>query len=89
MAGGEPLQAPSAPRKKKVGIATFATGIVHGLQPDALLIVFPALTLPLLPSVSPVAASAPPPFLLRSSSRAAAHCRYHGRPHDLLYRRRS
>jgi sulfite exporter TauE/SafE len=46
MAGGEPLQAPSAPRKKKVGIATFATGIVHGLQPDALLIVFPALTLP-------------------------------------------
>jgi sulfite exporter TauE/SafE len=46
MAGGEPLQAPSAPRKKKVGIATFATGIVHGLQPDALLIVLPALALP-------------------------------------------
>jgi sulfite exporter TauE/SafE len=46
MTGGEPLQAPSAPRKKKVGIATFATGIVHGLQPDALLIVLPALALP-------------------------------------------
>ncbi|OEL38954.1 hypothetical protein BAE44_0000023 [Dichanthelium oligosanthes] len=43
---GEPLQAPSAPRKKKVGFATFATGIVHGLQPDALLMVLPALALP-------------------------------------------
>ncbi|XP_062209934.1 chloroplast protein FOR GROWTH AND FERTILITY 2-like [Phragmites australis] len=44
--GGEPSQAPSAPRKKKVGLATFATGIVHGLQPDALLMVLPALALP-------------------------------------------
>ncbi|XP_062216761.1 chloroplast protein FOR GROWTH AND FERTILITY 2-like [Phragmites australis] len=46
MTGGEPLQAPSTPRKKKVGFATFATGIVHGLQPDALLMVLPALALP-------------------------------------------
>lgn len=39
-------ESPSAPRKKKVGFATFATGIVHGLQPDALLMVLPALALP-------------------------------------------
>ncbi|XP_057783221.1 chloroplast protein FOR GROWTH AND FERTILITY 2-like [Salvia miltiorrhiza] len=32
--------------KKKIGFATFATGIVHGLQPDALLMVLPALALP-------------------------------------------
>ncbi|RCV46476.1 hypothetical protein SETIT_9G535200v2 [Setaria italica] len=46
MSSSDPLQAPSAPRKKKVGFATFATGIVHGLQPDALLMVLPALALP-------------------------------------------
>ncbi|XP_057436680.1 chloroplast protein FOR GROWTH AND FERTILITY 2 [Lotus japonicus] len=33
-------------RKKKIGFATFATGIVHGLQPDALMMVLPALALP-------------------------------------------
>ncbi|MCE2054999.1 hypothetical protein HAX54_041765 [Datura stramonium] len=33
-------------KKKKVGFATFATGIVHGLQPDALMIILPALALP-------------------------------------------
>lgn len=32
--------------KKKVSFATFATGIVHGLQPDALMMVLPALALP-------------------------------------------
>lgn len=32
--------------KNKVGFATFATGIVHGLQPDALMMVVPALGLP-------------------------------------------
>lgn len=32
--------------KKKIGLATFATGIVHGLQPDALLMILPALALP-------------------------------------------
>lgn len=32
--------------KKKIGFATFATGIVHGLQPDALLMILPALALP-------------------------------------------
>lgn len=46
MSSNEPLQPASAPRKKKVGFATFATGIVHGLQPDALLMVLPALALP-------------------------------------------
>ncbi|CAA7399679.1 unnamed protein product [Spirodela intermedia] len=33
-------------KKKKLGFATFATGIVHGLQPDALMMVLPALALP-------------------------------------------
>ncbi|XP_044489483.1 uncharacterized protein LOC123213921 isoform X2 [Mangifera indica] len=32
--------------KKKIGLATFATGIVHGFQPDALMIILPALALP-------------------------------------------
>ncbi|XP_077231374.1 chloroplast protein FOR GROWTH AND FERTILITY 2-like [Tasmannia lanceolata] len=32
--------------KKKIGFATFATGIVHGLQPDALMMVLPTLALP-------------------------------------------
>ncbi|MCL7040556.1 hypothetical protein MKW94_027044 [Papaver nudicaule] len=41
----ESLQTPKA-GKKKIGFATFATGIVHGLQPDALLMVLPALALP-------------------------------------------
>ncbi|XVE48851.1 hypothetical protein DITRI_Ditri01bG0035000 [Diplodiscus trichospermus] len=36
----------SAVGKKKIGFATFATGIVHGLQPDALMMVLPALALP-------------------------------------------
>ncbi|KAF5745354.1 hypothetical protein HS088_TW07G00938 [Tripterygium wilfordii] len=41
----EELQNPKA-GKKKIGFATFATGIVHGLQPDALMMVLPALALP-------------------------------------------
>lgn len=32
--------------KKKIGFATFATGIVHGLQPDALMMILPALAMP-------------------------------------------
>ncbi|OVA19828.1 WD40 repeat [Macleaya cordata] len=32
--------------KKKIGFATFGTGIVHVLQPDALMMVLPALALP-------------------------------------------
>eukprot|EP00850_Spirogloea_muscicola_P020687 SM000223S07315 [mRNA] locus=s223:220345:221832:+ [translate_table: standard] len=32
--------------KKAFGTATFVTGVVHGLQPDALLMVLPALALP-------------------------------------------
>lgn len=32
--------------RKKIGFATFATGIVHGLQPDALMMILPALALP-------------------------------------------
>lgn len=41
----EALENPKV-RKKKVSFATFATGIVHGLQPDALMMVLPALALP-------------------------------------------
>ncbi|CAL9170209.1 unnamed protein product [Musa hybrid cultivar] len=36
----------SSTGKRKIGLATFATGIVHGLQPDALMIILPALALP-------------------------------------------
>lgn len=42
----EALQNPAVGKKKKIGFATFATGIVHGLQPDALMMVVPALALP-------------------------------------------
>ncbi|KAL8543306.1 hypothetical protein ACS0TY_004013 [Phlomoides rotata] len=35
-----------ATTKKKIGFATFATGVVHGLQPDALIVILPALALP-------------------------------------------
>ncbi|CAK7329483.1 unnamed protein product [Dovyalis caffra] len=41
----EALETPTV-GKKKIGFATFATGIVHGLQPDALMMVLPALALP-------------------------------------------
>ncbi|KAH9622549.1 hypothetical protein KSS87_020072 [Heliosperma pusillum] len=40
------IQTPLVGKKKKIGFATFATGVVHGLQPDALLIILPALALP-------------------------------------------
>ncbi|EYU40442.1 hypothetical protein ABFS82_14G121900 [Erythranthe guttata] len=36
----------SSSGKKKIGFATFATGVVHGLQPDALMMILPALALP-------------------------------------------
>ncbi|CAI9769028.1 unnamed protein product [Fraxinus pennsylvanica] len=42
----EALENPSTIGKKKIGFATFATGIVHGLQPDALMMILPALALP-------------------------------------------
>ncbi|KAL8060182.1 hypothetical protein ABFX02_02G007600 [Erythranthe guttata] len=43
----DPLLEEEAPKKKKkIGVATFATGIVHGLQPDALMMILPALALP-------------------------------------------
>lgn len=33
-------------KKKGFGLATFATGIIYGLQPDALFVIIPALALP-------------------------------------------
>lgn len=42
----EGMETPVAGKKKKIGLATFATGIVHGLQPDALMMILPALALP-------------------------------------------
>lgn len=42
----ESLTNPPQVGKKKIGFATFATGIVHGLQPDALMMILPALALP-------------------------------------------
>ncbi|KAG2608997.1 hypothetical protein PVAP13_4KG002800 [Panicum virgatum] len=41
-----PVEATLPGGKKKISFATFATGIVHGLQPDALMMVLPALALP-------------------------------------------
>eukprot|EP00898_Chlorokybus_atmophyticus_P005800 jgi/Chlat1/6220/Chrsp44S05810 len=38
--------AAAAISKQRFNIATFTTGIVHGLQPDALLVILPALALP-------------------------------------------
>ncbi|KAL0383926.1 UNVERIFIED_CONTAM: hypothetical protein Sradi_2786900 [Sesamum radiatum] len=45
VSGYEAVTSPSI-AKKKIGFATFATGIVHGLQPDALMMILPALALP-------------------------------------------
>ena len=42
----EALENPGFVKKKKIGFATFATWIGHGLQPDALMMVLPALALP-------------------------------------------
>ncbi|BBN06102.1 hypothetical protein MPTK1_3g18390 [Marchantia polymorpha subsp. ruderalis] len=45
--GGDDNIAQSETRvKPRRNVATFATGVVHGLQPDALLMVLPALALP-------------------------------------------
>lgn len=44
---GAPHTEKSSPKEKKgFGLATFATGIVYGLQPDALFVIIPALALP-------------------------------------------
>ncbi|XP_073041343.1 chloroplast protein FOR GROWTH AND FERTILITY 2-like [Primulina eburnea] len=45
VSGYEMIGSPSI-GKKKFGFTTFATGVVHGLQPDALLMILPALALP-------------------------------------------
>ncbi|GIL89692.1 hypothetical protein Vretifemale_17465 [Volvox reticuliferus] len=51
LAGGGSVSAGSSsssavPSGLKAGFATYATGIVYGLQPDALFVVIPALALP-------------------------------------------
>eukprot|EP00850_Spirogloea_muscicola_P023296 SM000345S12837 [mRNA] locus=s345:90936:92480:+ [translate_table: standard] len=45
-AGSAPAARSRVGPKKAFGTATFVTGVVHGLQPDALLMVLPALALP-------------------------------------------
>ncbi|MCO5572420.1 hypothetical protein L7F22_026175 [Adiantum nelumboides] len=45
-ANGLPHMEPVITGKRNTGFATFATGIVHGLQPDALIMILPALALP-------------------------------------------
>ncbi|KAL9668088.1 hypothetical protein QQ045_002462 [Rhodiola kirilowii] len=42
----ESLETTPVSGKKKIGFATFATSIIHGLYPDALLIISPPLALP-------------------------------------------
>ena len=37
---------PKARKSKRAGWTTYVTGILHGLQPDALFVVIPALALP-------------------------------------------
>ncbi|XP_073145885.1 chloroplast protein FOR GROWTH AND FERTILITY 2-like [Henckelia pumila] len=46
VSGYEMIAASPSIGKKKFGFTTFATGIVHGLQPDALIVILPALALP-------------------------------------------
>ena len=43
---GGSLAFQSKGEKKRSGLATFATGIIYGLQPDALFVIIPALALP-------------------------------------------
>lgn len=46
LAGGGSVAASASRGSLKAGLATYATGIVYGLQPDALFVVIPALALP-------------------------------------------
>ena len=43
---GAPHKEENSKGKKGFGLATFATGIIYGLQPDALFVIVPALALP-------------------------------------------
>lgn len=46
MAGGGSVSSSNFQAQAKMGLATYATGIVYGLHPDALFVVIPALALP-------------------------------------------
>mmetsp|Transcript_20030 Transcript_20030/g.27732 ORF Transcript_20030/g.27732 Transcript_20030/m.27732 type:complete len:1098 (-) Transcript_20030:197-3490(-) len=41
-----------ASKDRKFSLSTFFTGLVHGLQPDALLVLLPALALPVIPAAA-------------------------------------
>merc|ERR1719265_2347170 len=47
----EEQESDTAPRRSRFGWATYATGVLHGLSPDAIIFVAPALALPRIAAV--------------------------------------
>lgn len=51
----QPALAPGDAKSKRFGLATFATGVLHGLSPDAVIFIAPALALPRMAAIFHVA----------------------------------